>query len=376
MPFWFDTFQDAECGGYRLPDLPGSSRAETRQLVGHSNLIWGFSHAHLNGFSGARRYLDAARQGFQFLLAHFVDRRHGGCYWRTDRAGEPIDSRKLLYGQAIVIHALVELHRASGDDSPLEVGRGLHGLVERSARDERHGGWMEHFERDWRPVADDRSEIEIPGLKSANTALHWMEALAELYQVTGDEHIERSLVEALRINSRFFDPQAPGRCCVYRNPDWTAYESQPDRSYGHEVEFGWMMVRAEQILGRPPFWSRLFTCLDDVLETGFDHDRGGLYLDSRRGPDAEKVWWGQAELLSALTDAVRSRPDQRYQVALKKLLDFLLAHVIDPNDGIWWESVSASGDVRKAAKAHHWKTPYHDVRAIVKFSDTFGAVSA
>jgi hypothetical protein len=44
--------------------------------------------------------------------------------------------------------------------------------------------------------------VELGGAKSANTHLHLMEALTELYQATQDAEVKKSLEESLQINSK------------------------------------------------------------------------------------------------------------------------------------------------------------------------------
>ena len=65
MPYWFDTAQDPQYGGYLLADdLKGRGTATQKQIVTQSRMVWGFSHAHLHGLGdGKRNYLKAAEQG-------------------------------------------------------------------------------------------------------------------------------------------------------------------------------------------------------------------------------------------------------------------------------------------------------------------------
>ena len=48
-------------------------------------------------------------------------------------------------------------------------------------------------------------------ITSANAHLHWMEALTELYDVTHDRKVRKSLEECLRINVTYFYPKAAVR---------------------------------------------------------------------------------------------------------------------------------------------------------------------
>src|SRR5213075_556802 len=97
-------------------------------------------------------------------------------------------------GESFVIYAFVEYYRASGDRGALQEAMDLYRLVQEKAHDGKNGGWTEHFTRDWKPLAprDPAGEVEISGLKSANTHLHLMEALAELADATQDVTVRKS----------------------------------------------------------------------------------------------------------------------------------------------------------------------------------------
>lgn len=380
MPYWYDTAQDRQHGGYLLADdQKGGHQATEKQLVTQSRMIWGFSHAHLHGLSDAEHnYLKAAAQGFKFLQDHFRDKEDGGYFWKTDLAGKVINDRKIIYGQAFVIYGLVEYFRASGDRVALQEAKGLYQTLQRHAHDEEHDGWMEHFRRDWQPILKPEAgaEVEVPGLKSANTHLHLMEALAELADATKDPAVAKSLSEALRLNAKYFYPKRPGKSCFHRQPDWKAVTDPKSAglSYGHNVEFAWLMIRAEAVLGRRPSWSHFEAHLRHALKYGYDHYWGGLYYrgaDSQPATETDKVWWVQAEMLAALTVAVQYRPEKDYVEALDKLTDFITKYQADPEDGVWLDTVTADGKPKNRAKAHNWKANYHDVRALVRFVEAF-----
>ena len=382
MPYWFDTAQDKEHGGYVLADdLKGRGVAKEKQIVSQARMIWGFSHAHRKGFSDDRRnYLKAAEQGRRFLLEHFLDRENGGYFWTTDLSGKVLNDRKILYGEAFVIYAFVEYYRASGDREALRQALDLYQALQRHAHDARHTGWFEHFTRDWKPIMspDARIEVEVGGLKSANAHLHLMEALTELYEATRDLAVKQSLEEALKINATWFYPRDAGKSCFHRQPDWAPVTDPKSAglSYGHNVEFAWLMIRAEQVLGRIPSWDHFEAHLQHALKYGYDHERGGLYsrgLDDQPATQTDKVWWVPAEMLAALTVEIGHSPTATSVAALEKLLRFISKYQADPADGIWLDTVDAEGQPKATGKAHNWKANYHDVRAMVKFIEAFPA---
>jgi mannobiose 2-epimerase len=379
LPYWLTTI-DGTNGGYLLSDdaVKGRTTPKEKALVTQARMVWTFAHVHQRGYSDAQHdYLAASRNGYRFLLDHFRDGEHGGYFWKTDLSGKPTNERKILYGEAFVIYALVEYHRASRDPEALRHARELYRLVQQHAHDGSHPGWIEHFTRDWKPLApkDPAGEVEVAGYKSANTHLHLMEALAELYDVTGDADVKKSLQEALDLNMRYFYPRDAGKSCFHRQPDWSEVTDAKSAglSYGHNVEFAWLMIRAQQALKQPSAWPHFYAHIDHALKHGYDHERGGLYhrgVDNRPASDTNKIWWVEAEWMAALTEALRHEENKSYRSALDDTVHFVNTFQSD-KDGIWLDSVTAEGKPKSTGKAHSWKANYHDVRALVKLIEAF-----
>ena len=394
LPFWLRTV-DPVHGGYIVPEPAGGPPIGTKQLVAQARLLWGFSHASRAGFGpDPAMYLDAARSGYRYLRAHQFDAVNGGYYWTTSASGQPLDRRKILYGQAFVIYALVEYYRASGDPAALADARQLFRVMATRARDRVHGGWIEHFEADWRPILDHcYLHVETAGYKSANTHLHVMEALAELADVAPDPGLRAALAETLDLNTQRFFP-SPAATVAAFTPDWRSpsrsWRPRPMRewlrtlargplvSYGHNVEFAWMARRAEQVLGRPSDRAALDRFLVHTLERGVDLEQGGVYefgYGDRPAHGLDKVWWQQAELLSALSVALEDRPSARYDVVRGQLLAWTTSHQSDSATGVWRERVRPDGRVAPGPLAHAWKLNYHDLRAVTTYLVGCGAVT-
>jgi hypothetical protein len=81
-------------------------------------------------------------------------------------------------------------------------------LVQEKLRDPQNGGWTEHAARDFGALpfagADaPGSFLEKVGFKCSYAMMHWMEALGELYQVTGNAEVRTaSIRSSLRAISR------------------------------------------------------------------------------------------------------------------------------------------------------------------------------
>jgi len=337
LPWWAQTL-DGRYGGYLLaPD--------EKQLATQSRMVWVFAHAHRNRLGD---YLGLAEEGLAFVLARFRDPKNGGFFWKTDRAGQVQNDRKILYGQLFVIHALVEYARAGGDRDALAEACALFELLVERAHDDKWGGWREHLGRSWQSVRGRKRgfEVEIPGLKSANTHLHAIEALAELYTEAGESTLEAMLAETADLSTAHFFPDDPHASSQHRSRDWRP-AGRPGVSWGHNIEFAWLLVRAERVLGREPSRSRYEAYVSAMLAA----------------ERPVRLWWDEAELLAALAAGLAEWPDAERERALEAHLGFLLAWVVDPADGIWLETVGGGGEPLSAAKRTTWKDAYHEVRA-------------
>jgi cellobiose epimerase len=335
LPWWAQTV-DRENGGYRLaPD--------EKQLATQSRMAWVFSHAHRRGFGD---YLGLAEHGISFLLGRFHDSRHGGFFWKTDLKGRLRSDRKILYGQLFAAYAFVEYVRAGGDRSALDEARSLFELLAERAHDDVNGGWIEHFKRNWRPLLRHRRglEVEIPGLKSANTHLHAVEACTAVYAEVGGRTAEDLLTETIDVTTAHFFPDDPRASASHCTPDWSPTGGAG--SPGHRSEFAWLLVEAEQALGREPDWTRFDAYLGDVLG------------EAR----TQRLWWEEAEILAALAIGFRRDPS-RYEQSFAELLAFLVARAIDPADGVWVYTVSVDGSPGGTTRISTWKDAFHEVRA-------------
>lgn len=355
--------------------------AKEKHIVSQTRMLWTFSLSHRLGYSTMKLdYLKAAELGYRFLIDFMLDKQYGGVYWNVDPIGQILDNRKFLFGQAYAIYALIEFHRACGSKEALTQAISIFRTVQRELHDERNLGWREHGEADFAPVPvpseiDRRKFVDVVGLKSRYTHMHWMEALSELYEVTRDDSVRAALLEVLKTNTNYFFLPEPTRGCEFRNPNWTnaPIESETGFHAGYNLEFAWLMIRAQQALGVPPGWDHFEALLTYSLESCFDWQMGGIGLKGQFSAgtfDGEKVWWVQAEGLAALSEALEHQPNSFYEKSLVLLLNWIWRYQ-RLRDGVWVTTTDASGKIIDRTKAKTWKDPYHDVRGMIKFLQAF-----
>ena len=136
-----------------------------------------------------------------------------------------------------------------------------------------------------------------------NTHIHLLESFTELYQSWKDETLRQRIEELLTI-IRDRISAAPGAMSLYFTNEWVALPGHD--SYGHDVEAAYLMLEAEEVLGRgkQPATERMARLLvDHALAYGWDQSLGGFFREgTTHGPpeDRRKEWWAQAEGLNAL----------------------------------------------------------------------------
>ena len=71
-------------------------------------------------YTKAAVYKRQAKQGVDFFIDKFWDKKNTGWAWVTDRKGNVLDNGKLVYGQTFAIYALAEYYMATGDERGIE----------------------------------------------------------------------------------------------------------------------------------------------------------------------------------------------------------------------------------------------------------------
>ncbi len=383
MPYWCRT-ADPVHGGYRLGDRHGGrpEPAPRKHLVTQCRMLYALSLAHRQGLDPSGDCLRAAEIGFRFLTTRMLDQVHGGMVAVTAEDGSVLDDRKLLLGHAYAIYGLVEYHRATADPLPLALAVETFRLVEERLRYETWGGWVEHADREFHPLRytlpSTRGVVGIPELRCADATLHWMEALSELYDAAGDPGVGASLAEALDAGVSCFYPGGNPVAHQFRTREWRSLGGSRHEtvSYGHNVEFAWLMLRAQEVLGRPADRRHFDLLMGHALRFAVDRERGGIFFGGpTQGPpsDRRKAWWVQAEMLAALCDRHRCWPttSPEHDAVLDRLVEWIVSRHILPEDGIWLSVLDAEGRTLDPTKAGPWKGAYHEVRAITKYIGAF-----
>jgi mannose/cellobiose epimerase-like protein (N-acyl-D-glucosamine 2-epimerase family) len=390
LPFWIERSPDREYGGFLTYfDRHGQPTGETvKTFLMQIRMLYTLSSAQRAGYGGGKCG-ELARLGCDFLLDHYWDDQHGGWIWIADRRGQPLESAKIGYGQVFGLYAFSEYALATGDERGRRAAERTYAAICEHMVDTFRGGFYEIMQPDWQPAP--------PGIyggdrKSMDVHMHMMEALTTFYELTGAPTHRRRLLESIDLITHRMLRPVSGTGYMQFNLDFQPLpailfkvswgrDAPPEdgaarpltyTSYGHNVEFAWLLLHAVDVLGqdRQVYAGLVRAICDHCLAFGIDHEFGGVYAD---GPvDAlpavkEKQFWQQAEVLIGMLDAYRLFGDEKYWEAFRNVYDFVFAKFVNlAAGGEWYERLDRQGEPIDAALAHAWKISYHTVRSMIQ----------
>ena len=388
IPFWTARAVDKQYGGFlcRFDENGNLIETETeKSIISQTRLIWGFSNFYR--YSKDPTHLEAARQGLEFFIKHFRDNQNGGWYWMTERDGTLKDSGKVLYGIAFAVYALSEYYLASGDKVGLEYACKTFDALQKHGFDVTNGGYCENLEENWSPCAEGAYAGDR---KTLNTHMHIMEAFTSLYQASKQKIHKRRLEETIElILTKMMHPKSG--CCfaqfdlafnvipslsIYRSWDYER-QGEPldtveeDTCYGHNIEFGWLLVHAGDVLGKNHYYykNHVRKLVDHALKYGVDYTHGGIYCSGpHEGPstNTDKEFWENMEALPGFLNAYDVLGDEKYLEAFLLCWDFSNKYMINHEIGEWIFLTKDNGEPIWNHLGNNWKINYHSGRSVTE----------
>ncbi|QLG48089.1 AGE family epimerase/isomerase [Natrinema halophilum] len=389
LDFWFPRSVDDQHGGFltsydECGEFAGNS---AKQIVTQARMVWLTARLAREGYG--EEYRELADHGLAFLLEELWDADDGGFVWEVERDGTTRKPNKHLYGQSFGLYALSEYYRATGDEEAADHAHELVALLDEHAKDDEHGGYVEYFSPEWKPITTGQTYLENiepdwspkesgesvldPTLKLMNTHLHLMEAFTTYYEAFGTDRGRDRLHELLTILTTTVHRSQRGFCTDKYKPDWSPrLDDEEFRvvSYGHDLETVWLVMEAADALDVPVSLYREFfeTLWDYSLEYGYDDENGGFYFYGGFDEPASfrvKAWWVQAECMTSALRTYECTGDDRYLDVFAETWDFLDTHQIDREHGEWHSGVD--DDLEPVGrKGAVYKAAYHNGRALLE----------
>lgn len=393
LDFWFPRCIDEEHGGFVTSyDQTGAFAGNGhKQIVTQARMVWLTARLAREGYG--ETYREIADHGLAFLFEKMWDEENGGFVWETKRDGTVTKPNKHLYGQSFGLYALSEYYRATGDETAATYAHDLVEVLDRNAKDETHGGYVEYFTPEWDPITEGRTYLENiepdwspkesgdsvldPALKLMNTHLHLMEAFRTYYLAFGTDRGRRRLHELLDICTTTVVRTGFGACTDKYTSEWQPKLDDEDFrivSYGHDLENVWLSMDAAAALSLSTglFVDLYETLWEYSLEYGYDETNGGFYFYGGFDEPASfrvKAWWVQAECMTSALRTFEETGDARYLDVFEATFEFLDRYGIDHEHGEWHSGVN--DDLEPVGrKGAVYKAAYHNGRVLLECIET------
>lgn len=371
LPFWMDKMVDPIYGGfYGRIDGKGQLHSDApKAIILNTRILWTFSAAFKQ--FGDIAYKDTATRAFDYLNNHFIDPVFNGVYWMLSKNGSVLESKKQVYAQAFAIYALSEFHSATGNETALEQAISMYTCIENYSFDKLKNGYLEAFDREWKLLADLRlSDKDANEAKTMNTHLHVLEAYTRLYQVWPDQKLGNQLGNLVNLFLNTFIGDSY-HFHLFFDEDW--HLKSTICSYGHDIEGGWLLYKAAQVLENSLLIDKCKVAAVGLTEAalkGFDQEGGLMYEGTRAKVEiTDRHWWPQAEALVGLINAFEISCDPRYFKLAERNWEFINKKLVDPK-GEWHGIVHQDGSLDLSEdKAGPWKAPYHNGRAMLELME-------
>lgn len=371
VAFYLPRSVDLNHGGYfETLSMEGFVSDTTKHLILQSRQLWFFSTLAQRDIE-TDQAISAAETGYRFLVNRLHDSRNGGHYLSVYRDGRPIDKRKYVYAEAFALYGLVAYYQATRSMPALSLAKAQYEILEKHAHDPIHGGVLEKFSEDWKPLSAGNV-----CRKSFNTHLHIFEAYASLYLVWPDNRLRQRLDELITIITKTMFARSVSNGIQNFHRDWRAENNEKHQraSYGHDLEAVWLVLETlttlELSLEEHIPWAK--AVCNSCLNLGFDYYNGGFFYSGmlgKRAGNRKKVWWVQAEAMVALLSLFRLTKQTEYYEAFIQTFRFVQRHQI-AKEGGWWNKVFEDGSRRKSAsRTGKWQGAYHSGRALMICED-------
>lgn len=363
LPFWTDYAPAPDGGFYGTLQRDGTPEPDApRSGVLNARILWSFAAA-------ARTWNDTlclqlANRAQRYFIDTFIDSTNGGVYWLVAPDGTVMNGSKYAYALTYGIYGLAEHYLATGNPESLETAFGLFRTLEEKGREPLHDGYTETFNEDWTPL----EQYDKNAPKTMNAHLHVLEAYTLLYQCRQDERLKERLECCMHLfMDTIYDPQRK-HFNQYFDNRW--HSLMDIDSYGHDVEAGWLLCRAAEVLNDPELKQRAERIALDVTRASLDQGLApaGYLRYERIGSKlaARSSWWGQDEMLIACINAWQISGDKRFLQDAGRIWNFVMKTMKDQEFGEWFSDCQDGQPIVNAPKASMWRCPYHTTRLAIE----------
>ncbi|MBB6252826.1 AGE family epimerase/isomerase [Nitrospirillum iridis] len=359
LPLCHQRFADTTHGGfYERLDAAGRPLplGYKRSMV-QARQLYVLAHAALLGDSAG---LAAAERGYDFLVRHFWDDRHGGWFFKAQSDGQPLDPSKDFYGHAFVMFGLAYAHAAFAAPNAVTLAQETWSVMRQrlampALADGGWGGLAESASAEWTLNGATRRQ---------NPHMHLLEALLALHEFTGDATWLSEATAVVHLFRNRFYSATTQTLGEFFTQDWqpapaTGHIVEP----GHHFEWAWLLDRYVRQGGEATVLPLADALFAKAVAHGFLPDGGIMDQMDPMGTPVQRtrrIWPVAEAIKAALSQARRHRGTPAGDAAdamVQRLALHLQTAFLDMDTGHWIETQDEAG--KPSMRDLPGSTPYH-----------------
>ena len=354
IPFWENHCIDREYGGYfTCLDQDGSRYDDAKYMWMQWRIVYMFATLYRSRYR-QERWLDLARQGYDFLTRH-GKAENGSYYFALNRRGEPTVAAYNIFSDCFAAMGAAAMFHATGEAQYRR---------EAETAMANYLGRMDNPKGRWNKL--------LPGAPVRQSLSTYM-ILANLGSVMREclatDQYDAATAEA--VNTVMTSFRHPEFRVIFENINRDGsvdLDSCDGRQInpGHGLESLWFIMRHDERRKQRQWLPKAVETVGDLLEFGWDREYGGIYYfrDVLGRPNAElqadmKLWWVHNEALLATLFAYRLTGDTVFRTWFDRLDAWTWAHFPDPAYGEWFAYLDRRGQPSHRLKGGKWKAFFH-----------------
>ena len=328
---------------------------------------YGMSRAYM--LTGDTTYLGFAKRALDWMYNHAWDITYGGWFQDLDINGNPINQfeDKTAFYQHYAMLGITAYYEATGDTLAWNWLMKSYQHLESYFWDTRPGKLGYYDLTDFNHQ-NSRNKSFNATVDAITTHLLY------LYLMTKEEIYKEHLLElAEEIKTRLVAsmPQQAIGFVEKFDSDWNWNNGETMTIMGHVLKTGWCLARINQLFPDTSYVNAAEYMLNDVWQSGYDHDYGGPYKDFNRISgemllwglqDSAKAWWQMEQaIVSGLQMYNLTREDWYLQMA-DETINFYMQYFVDHQYGEVYENRKRRGELAwNEAKGNSGKAGYHSI---------------
>ncbi len=358
LPFWLRFSPDRDYGGYfTCLDREGRVYDTDKFIWLQCRQVWLFSMLY-NGFEKRQEWLDIARLGADFLLAHGMD-SNGNWYFSLDRQGHPLVRPYNIFSDFFAAMAFCQYGLAANQARYTDLAMATYRNILRR-KDNPKGQYNKQI-------------IENRPLRSMAFPMIMANLAMEMASLLPSEDLDRTLDACVYEVMELHLDKDKGLLYEYVLPDGGHVDCFDGRliNPGHGIEAMWFILDIAQ--RRKDSWlvEKATEVILNTLNFAWDPEYGGIFyfMDAKGAPVRQlewdqKLWWVHMEALVALVKAYRATKRQACLDWYRRVHEYAWPHFSDPRYGEWFGYLNRQGQVLLPLKGGQWKGCFHVPRGL------------